>query len=94
MASYVFLRLLRHGCANDTSSLQDFVCLTYAPSVDSCEGDVKRIVPCREVCEMAYYACQEDMETIGFEWPPEVACDNFPSMAEDNTCHMPGKDSC
>ncbi|XP_072049783.1 uncharacterized protein [Amphiura filiformis] len=90
MTSYVFLRLLRHGCANDTSSLKDFVCLAYAPSVDSCEGDIKRIVPCREVCEMAYEACQDDMELIGFEWPLEAACDNFPSIAEDSTCHMPG----
>ena len=61
-----------------------FLCSFYSPI---CMQNFPVFVPpCRFLCEAARHGCYPYMKTLGFEWPPELQCDQMPERGENELC--------
>ena len=41
---------------------------------------------CRSLCLAAQDGCEELMNKFGFQWPPNLNCNNFPDSSPDQLC--------
>ena len=80
MEVHQFFPLVKVQCSDH---LQIFLCAVYAPVCTILEDPLP---PCRSLCLAAQDGCEELMNKFGFQWPPNLNCDNFPSPSPDQLC--------
>ena len=81
MDIYTYYPLIQMNCAVE---LKPFLCSFYSPI---CMQNFPVFVPpCRFLCEAARHGCYPYMKTLGFEWPPELQCDQMPERGENELC--------
>lgn len=80
MEVHQFFPLVKVKCS---PHLQIFLCAVYAPVCTILEYPLP---PCRSLCLAAQDGCEELMNKFGFNWPPNLNCNNFPDPSPDQLC--------
>ena len=80
MEVHQFFPLVKVQCS---AHLQIFLCAVYAPVCTILEDPLP---PCRSLCLAAQDGCEELMNKFGFQWPPNLNCNNFPDPSPDQLC--------
>ena len=80
MEVHQFFPLVKVQCS---AHLQMFLCAVYAPVCTILEYPLP---PCRSLCLAAQDGCEELMNKFGFQWPPNLNCNNFPDSSPDQLC--------
>lgn len=77
--------LIMSVCSN---AVVHMLCAVYAPF---CLPDIPhiRIPPCKELCQYVRDGCEDDLFNFGFQWPPALECEKYPSRQETRLsfCH-------
>ena len=55
-------------------------------SVIDCLENMTNYLCCRSLCLAAQDGCEELMNKFGFQWPPNLNCNNFPDSSPDQLC--------
>eukprot|EP00092_Neocalanus_flemingeri_P013047 GFUD01014059.1.p1 GENE.GFUD01014059.1~~GFUD01014059.1.p1 ORF type:complete len:222 (+),score=63.70 GFUD01014059.1:218-883(+) len=91
MEVHQFFPLVKVKCS---PHLQIFLCSVYAPVCTILEDPLP---PCRSLCLAAQSGCEELMNKFGFQWPANLACNNFPDPSPDQLCvgdnHNPDREA-
>jgi len=80
MEVHQFFPLVKVQCS---PHLQIFLCAVYAPVCTILEYPLP---PCRSLCLAAQDGCEELMNKFGFQWPPNLDCNNFPDPSPERLC--------
>lgn len=86
MEVHQFFPLVKVQCSKH---LQIFLCSVYAPVCTILEDPLP---PCRSLCLAAQDGCEELMNKFGFQWPQNLACNNFPNPSPDQLCVGEGRE--
>ena len=81
-----FWPLIRGQCSN---AIVQLLCAVYAPfCAPGFSGSP--VGPCKNLCMRVRDGCEERLKEIGgFDWPPHLDCDNYPTRENNPLCFGP-----
>ncbi|XP_056881881.1 atrial natriuretic peptide-converting enzyme isoform X2 [Takifugu flavidus] len=89
--SSLFPALVQTGCYQ---YLMFYACTLLVPKCDPVT--VRRVPPCRSLCQNAKGRCESVLSIVGLQWPEDSDCTQFPEEGGNATCLLPeaGVDEC
>ena len=83
-----YINLYATGCSN---AMLHFICAVYyPPCFQDDSGPVQSYPPCRQLCEYVRCTCDDDIERLGAEWPPQLDCALFDFGRDERNCFFAG----
>lgn len=77
--------LITGVCSN---AIVHMLCSVYAPFCTP-ERPFIRLPPCKELCQYVRDGCEDDLMEYGFQWPPALGCERYPSVNETKLSYCP-----